>query len=120
MLQMASPPKPGTYVEITAEGASIAARVIWRREHKCGVRTREKIDVEALVGNSSIKLVERPAAAERPRRQAGLQQADAARVLGRAIDFWLVTGGGVVLAICAATAVYQLLSGSFALIEGAL
>jgi hypothetical protein len=47
LLEGASAPSPGTYVEIIGPEASIAGQVIWSRDDRFGVRTRERLNVRA-------------------------------------------------------------------------
>jgi hypothetical protein len=47
LLKGAVAPSPGTYVEIIGPEASIAGQVIWSRDDRFGVRTRERLNVRA-------------------------------------------------------------------------
>jgi hypothetical protein len=48
MIQANSPPPRGTYVDIDCAGHQIVGIVVWRRGHRFGVNSCERIDVPAL------------------------------------------------------------------------
>jgi hypothetical protein len=47
LLEGAAAPSPGTFVEIIGPEAFIAAQVIWSRDNRFAVRTRERLNVKA-------------------------------------------------------------------------
>lgn len=49
LLQCASPPPRGTFVDVTCGHQAIVARVVWTSEHRFGVKARSRINVEELV-----------------------------------------------------------------------
>jgi len=50
LLQAAAPPACGSYVEICCRGHTIVARVVWTKDRRFGVHTRETIDLRAILG----------------------------------------------------------------------
>jgi hypothetical protein len=50
-LQVSSPPKPGTFVELRRGDYVIVARVIWSREQECGAQTQDVLRIDDIVQN---------------------------------------------------------------------
>ena len=50
MAQAGAPPPRGTYVDLDCGGHQIVGLVVWRRERRFGIQTRERINVAALAG----------------------------------------------------------------------
>jgi hypothetical protein len=48
MIQANAPPPRGTYVDIDCAGHQIVGIIVWRRGHRFGVNSCERIDVPAL------------------------------------------------------------------------
>lgn len=49
LLQSHAPPPRGTYVEIAQAGLPIVGQVVWSKERRFGISTRDIIDVAALI-----------------------------------------------------------------------
>jgi hypothetical protein len=49
MLEANAPPPRGTYVEIVGAEQTIVGCVIWRKDRRFGIRTRDRIDVSAAI-----------------------------------------------------------------------
>ncbi|MCW3838061.1 PilZ domain-containing protein [Sphingomonas canadensis] len=85
-LRSATPPAPGTYLEIRSPAASFAARTVWSRGEAFGVRLQERIDVAALVEgrpqqrNDTASIPDEAAAARQNARREEMDER-----LGRAI-----------------------------------
>ncbi len=62
VVEAASPPPRGTYVEIWQPANTIAGRVIWVKDRRFGIRTRDPMDVGAIVD----QLPQRRRAADSP------------------------------------------------------
>lgn len=48
LLQSSAPPPCGTYVEIVQGGSPVVGQVIWMKDRKFGISTRDVIDIRAL------------------------------------------------------------------------
>lgn len=55
MLSAEEPPSRGTYVEISRQGVVTVGRVVWVDNGRFGVRTREKLNVDAMAHKPSEK-----------------------------------------------------------------
>jgi len=109
-------PAPRSYVEILLDGQSIAGRVIWAKERRFGVATREQIDISAVQRGAKATLV----AAERPRlpgtraAPANVQHSlERNRRVAKALQFGVLVAAGAVAAVAAAATVHGSLAGTF-------
>jgi hypothetical protein len=57
MVQAGTPPARGTYVDLDCAGHQIVGLVIWRRERRFGIQTRERINVAALAGRIAPEIL---------------------------------------------------------------
>jgi hypothetical protein len=118
MLQAGSPPSRGTYVEIETAHEIVVGRVIWTRERKFGIKTRDRITLSRMRGRAVLDAAA-GAPCRRPRRR-GLAVAahpDGARLLGRAIDFTIVAAAAAALAAIFGGLAYGTLSKPFATVS---
>lgn len=53
LLQSSAPPPRGTYVEIVQGGLPVVGQVIWMKDRKFGISTRDVIDISALEDQAS-------------------------------------------------------------------
>lgn len=53
LLQTGDPPERGTYVEIISTGLPIVGQVVWMKDRRFGVSTRDTIDMAAVVNDFS-------------------------------------------------------------------
>lgn len=53
MLSADEAPAPGTYIEVSRDGVVTAGRVVWSYRGRFGVRTAEKLNVEAMAHKPS-------------------------------------------------------------------
>lgn len=67
MLVCESPPAKRSFIEVRHGSASIVGQVMWSEGPRCGVRTREPIDIPALLGQAPP----RPRTGEDERRTPG-------------------------------------------------
>jgi Flp pilus assembly pilin Flp len=109
-------PAPRSYVEILLDGQSIAGRVIWAKERRFGVATREQIDMGAVQRGAKAT----PVAAERPRLPGtrtvptNVQHSlDRNRRVATALQFGFLIAAGAVAAVAAAATVHGSLAGTF-------
>lgn len=120
MGQCATPPRRGYYIEIWRGEVCIVGCVVWSSGSRFGARSREKIDIPALIAK-------RPAStrsAERRKRERGPDHAqsvqagaDRARQLGRTFEFAILAAAAIGAALFLASAVSEVLSRPFAAIS---
>lgn len=53
LLQANEPPPPGTYIEIVQDGLAVVGKIIWTKDRRFGISTRDVIDINALEDESS-------------------------------------------------------------------
>jgi len=78
MAQASAPPPRGTYVDLDCAGHQITGLVIWRRDRRFGIRTRDRINVAALAGRIAPEIL------APQRRRTGPSPLAAARTGGEA------------------------------------
>ena len=114
MLQGKRVPQRGTIIEIRIGEAAIVAEVRWAVGNRCGVRSRERIDVDALLNSCVLKAIERPspssALSAKVRNLQPEELAARNRLLGRLIDHCLLITLVVVGAIILGAMIYGFLS----------
>lgn len=115
LLQIAEPPRQGSYLELRRGRHAILARVIWTESHRCGVRTQDLLPVEEIVNDreSPPAPTDAPAVAatfaeRRPSLREREVQHENSRMLSRAIEFCTIT----VFAASAAVAAFGTLEQS--------
>jgi hypothetical protein len=124
-------PAPGTYVDIRRGSQVIIGRAVWRNGRFFGVRTQDKIDIDAIVREPRLAQrpkPQKPEAASADRRSKARLQADAAvarqleqsRQAASAMQFVAFGIAGVLAAGVVATGAYEILSRPFAAVETAL
>ena len=120
MLQAATPPRPGTYIEILRAAHIVVARVVWASDRRFGIRSQDRIDirgiVEATPGSGTRPVDQERRAADRSRPAGGTAAIDLAeraernRHRSRAFQFGLLTVCGLLAAGLAANVAYDVLS----------
>lgn len=121
MLRTATPPSPGTYVEIQINSGVVAARTVWAAEQSCGLRSQERLNVAALCGTRTGTAVEqsRPAAGvARPGTRLGTN--DRSRHLSSLMQYLTLAAVGTGAAFSLGWEVYQVLSAPVNVIEAKL
>ena len=119
MVQASAPPPRGTYVEIDCAGHQIVGIVVWRRAHRFGVNSCERIDVPALARQL-------PPGIASPRYRRGSGHAAAARALpqGRAsggrMEFAIIALLAAALVGTLGMTAFQTLSRPFAAVSSVL
>ena len=122
-LQVSSPPKPGTYVELRRGDHVIVARVIWSREQECGAQTQDLLPIDQIIQNrastsspvSSVGPVDRRAM---PRTTT--QAHELSRQLSSGIQFGFIVLIGLSLAGAAVAAVKEALAVPMAVVAAKL
>lgn len=54
LLQAAAPPPRGTYIEILLPAHTVVARVVWVKDRRFGVHTRDAMDLNTLLGMAGL------------------------------------------------------------------
>ena len=123
LLQAASPPPRGTYVEIFLPRHTIVARVIWSKDRKFGVQTREPMNIDAIVGMNTgwapPKLPDAVHGPSAPRRNPSTAAEIAARLersrrLSAAMEFGVILLCSLAAAVIAGSLLYEQLASTFA------
>ena len=119
LVRSETPIEVGTYIDLRRGRQVIIGRAVWTNGNQFGVRTQDRIDVEALLGELS-----RPSSADKaqperraePRRGAApitaAQRAERNRHLGVLLQYGMIVAVAVAAAGYAATTVHDLLSQS--------
>jgi hypothetical protein len=96
LLQAASAPSRGTYVELFRGRHLIVARVVWTSEEQFGVHTQDRLNVDAIVTEPDLSAVEFTKAVagdpgferrSRPRPPSPAELAERSRLLSRTLEF---------------------------------
>ena len=119
MMMAASPPEPGTYVEVLGIGQTIVGRVTWAKDRRFGVRTSDRIDLSAAIfggaaqasGQDAAPGARTGSAAAAPRSNG--KSAASNRAFGRAVQFVVIAAFAVTLSAAIALATYDTLVRSF-------
>lgn len=115
MLQTASPPPPGSYIEILRGAYTVVGRIVWTRERRFGIHAADRIDINAIV-NQTTRSGPRPANRERRSPERRISPADVAvrlersRRLARAAEFGLLVAAGTAGAGLLATIAYEVMA----------
>lgn len=123
MLRGERVPPRGTIIEIRSGTTSIVADVRWSAAQRCGVRSRETIDIDALLRSGSLRTKDRGSVGERRAQVRHLEhhvQAARSRVVGRLIDNALMAALVVIGAIVLSAAVTGFLRSPFSQIQSGL
>jgi hypothetical protein len=117
LLQAVAAPERGNYIEIFRAGHVIIGRVVWKNDRRFGVRTQDRMDIEALVQQPLLSTPERRVASARqefserisPPRQpsaAGIMdRVEQSRRISAAFQFGLITICGAFAAVTAVSLV---------------
>jgi hypothetical protein len=126
LLEAGAAPSPGTFVEIVGPEASIAGQVIWSRDGRFGVRTRERLNVKATATDlRSLRLTADELAGTpcgRPRNSRAVSEgredlgyrAERSRMAGRRIEHVAIATCVAVAAVLVAAGAYHTLARPFA------
>lgn len=129
MLTTDSPPAPGAYVDIRRGTQIVIGRVVWRKDQFFGIRTQDKVNMDAIVNE--------PRLAARPPRKADQQlerrskdrltaeqkvgrQVERSRQISMLIQFVVVIALVVAAAVLIGDRVHALLSAPARAIEHSL
>jgi hypothetical protein len=121
LLEVAVAPLPGTFVEIIGAEASIAGQVIWSKDDRFGVRTRERLNVKATTAElkslrlTAGELADAPCATpKRTRFDLGERdlgfRAERSRMMGRRLEQVAIAASVAIAGVLAAAAAYHTLA----------
>ncbi|MBB4640660.1 PilZ domain-containing protein [Rhizorhapis suberifaciens] len=121
LLQAANPPPRGTYIEVHLARHMIVARVVWTKERRFGVQTREAMNIDAIAGmNSGWASPKRLDAAAQPMGKRYVSKADDIcrrlernRRISAALEFSVIMVSSLTAAAIAATILYEQLQSTF-------
>ena len=128
LIQAHEPPPRGTYIELCRGRLSIVARVVWTRQQRFGVRTQDKVPVDAFVDPSDATDAPRTKFAagqeverrSRHRREHLAARQDANRYRARALEFCSLAACGGAAVFMLLGLVQQFFTRSLASVAGAL
>ena len=122
MLELLYPLDRGTYLEIARTRLRITGRVVWSESGRCGIETRDDIDLGSLTDEAQDK----PPATALPMKIAASDSArtqdrrDRSRTFGRLMEFAAIgacaAGGAGFLSHVA----YEQIAGSLQVVEAVL
>lgn len=123
MAQAVDAPVTGSYVEIRRGRQIVIGRTVWCNGQNFGVRTQDRIDVEAIV----TEVPQRPQGDHAERRDAATRHAPSAaqrlersRRISSAAQFLAIGAIGVAAAFYVAQSVFNLLSAPLTAVRAAL
>lgn len=118
MLHMATPPRPGTVIEIRRAAQVIIGRTVWTTGMSCGIRTQDRIDIGAM-------LSDQPDGELPPERRCdpvrlAVARHERSRALGSWMQFSALVGGAATASLILVELMHGTLASVFASISGAL
>ena len=105
LVQASEPPPRGAYVELVYGSAEVVGRVIWCKDRRFGIQSRERINVPALISGLATAAPPRRSAAMRP----AAVRADAGRASG-AMEYAAITAIVLFLVAILGMAAFETLS----------
>lgn len=118
-------PAPGSYVDIRRGTLVIIGRVCWRKDRFFGLRTQDRVSVDALVGEprrttAPTGTPERRAEARHRADAEVAERIERHRRLSSLLQYGSLVGAVAIGALIAASQVFSLLSGSLGTVSAAL
>ena len=122
LVEAASPPTRGTYIDVRRGRHIIIARVAWTGDREFGVQTQDRLNVDAVIGEPRAAAVDFKVASAQdptverrtvPRTSVQAQiarRADASRLFARVFDFACLAGAAALMAVVMASVASELLS----------
>jgi len=121
MAQAAAPPPRGTYVDLDCSGHQIVGLVIWRRERRFGIQTRERINVAALASRIAPEILAPRRAGGRPSQPGAMHaRGGSSRALAGRLEFALIAVFAAALVAGLGVSVFRALSRPFDAISALL
>lgn len=120
MVQSSAPPPRGTFVDLECAGHEIVGLVVWRREHRFGIQTRDRINVPALANRIAPEVLAPSRRRGASARAAVRTGAGTSRALAGRMEFAVVVlFAGALVAALGLTA-FQALAQPFGAISNLL
>lgn len=112
LIQAFSPPPRGTFVEVHRDGFSFTGQVKWSKNRRCGIATRDRIDLHALVGPSSggDASLSKSRAAKFKQERRPEEQLARSYTISRLLQFSATGAVAVAAAVIIGQVAYELLS----------
>jgi hypothetical protein len=124
MVQTASAPPRGSYVEVHRGHHLMVARVAWHKGHRCGLRCQDAIAIDALVADpedpAGAPAVSQPAVERRSQPRSPNLRHERSREMSRAIEFAMLALLGAAGAAAAFSVVQSALASPLARVSEAL
>lgn len=128
LLQAACPPQRGTYVEILLGRHVIVARVVWAKERRFGVQTRQAMDVDAILGELGAAPVRSRQAisaamatpARAPTAAELRERHERNRRISSMFEFLVLVLAAGIIAVLAGEAIYARIGTTFERVENQL
>ena len=127
LISTSNAPPRGTYIEITRGESRYVARVMWQGSDRCGVQTRDRVCVEALLtpreGSASDATFDSSKADRRAVarvRETLDRNAERSVWLGQTIEYASIAGIGAMAAILIVTMLTDAFSTPLARVSAAL
>jgi hypothetical protein len=121
----ATPPAIGEYAELRRGSALIVARVVWQHGHSFGLRSQDRIDIPALLGQGAAAKEGQfePANAERrrqPREDSLVNAAEQSKHVSSMLQYTVLGIASLAAALFASSAVRDIFSTPLAAVAHAL
>lgn len=124
LVQAATAPPRGTYVEILRPGGSVTARVVWSKDRRFGLQSRDRIDMDAILdrrrtqraGDSTVPAVQMG----EPQRAPALARGVMSRHISSSIQFGFLVMLAAIGAMTLGAGIYAGLSGALGSVSAAL
>ncbi len=124
LLQAASPPQRGSYVEVGRGRHLIVARVVWIKQHRVGVRTQDLLPIDSIIAEPGEAGAETapsaPSAERRVAPRAAEVRYDQNRLKARAVEFACIGVFGIAGCVLVFSAVESLFARPLQAVEAAL
>jgi hypothetical protein len=111
----------GSMVELRRGGQLVIARVVWRKNQRFGLCSKDELDVGSIVNDEVAAAAAKASVdAVKVERRRRPREPDASRATGRAMEFVFVTAAASALAGWVALSVLRTLTGSISSVTSAL
>ena len=126
-LRCPSPPPRSSFVELRHRGITIVGRVVWSQGGRAGIRTQDKIDIQALLAQGPARARKRGEERRATPRQGGqairpslAARAEASARWARMFDWTIVAAAGIAAAVGVAGVVQSVLEAPLSEVRAAL
>lgn len=115
-------PKCGSHIELRRGGELVIATVVWRKNHRIGLSSRDPLPVETIISCNTEAAASAPvyAGAAQVERRRQPRDPDRSRARARAVEFLSLVLIGTILAGAAAAYVREALATPVSAVEAVL